>query len=120
MKLRIKRVYDAPSPDDGKRIFVDRLWARGLTKEKAQIDAWEKELAPSTELRKWYGHDAEKFEEFRARYFAELNANSDAVAFAREIAGYNGVVTLLYGAKNGKLSNAAALKEWLEEKDNEN
>lgn len=116
MKLQIKRIYDAPSPGDGRRIFVDRLWARGLTKEKAQLDAWDKELAPSTELRKWYGHDPEKFEEFRDRYRAELEANQDVLDFAEKIAEYDGTVTLLYGAKDGEHSNAAVLKEWLEEK----
>lgn len=116
MKVQIKRIYEAPAADDGNRIFVDRLWARGLKKEKAGLDAWEKELAPSTELRKWYGHDPEKFEEFQNRYRAELDANPDAAAFAEKIAGSDGTVTLLYGAKNGKTSNAAVLKEWLEEK----
>lgn len=116
MKLQIKRIYDAPSTDDGKRIFVDRLWARGLTKEKAQLDAWEKELAPSTELRKWYSHDPKKFEEFQKRYRAELDANPAAIEFAEKLSEYDGTVTLLYGAKNGEFSNAAVLKEWLEEK----
>ena len=116
MKLQIKRIYEAPSPEDGKRIFVDRLWARGLTKDKAQLDEWEKELAPSTELRKWYGHDPEKFEEFGKHYRAELDANPDAATFAEKIAEYDGTVTLLYGAKNGETSNAAVVKEWLADK----
>ena len=116
MKLQIKRIYEAPSEDDGKRIFIDRLWARGLTKEKARLDAWEKELAPSTELRKWYGHDPEKFNEFRNRYRVELDANPEAAAFAEKIVGCDVRVTLLYGAKDGEHSNAAVLKEWLEER----
>lgn len=115
MMLHMKRIYDAPSPDDGKRIFVDRLWARGLSKEKAQLDAWEKELAPSAGLRKWYGHDPGKFEEFRTRYRAELDANPAAAAFAGEIAGDDGTATLLFGAKDADHSNAAVLKDWLEE-----
>jgi uncharacterized protein YeaO (DUF488 family) len=71
MMIRIKRAYESPTKDDGRRILVDRLWPRGISKEKAKIDLWPKELAPSTELRRWYGHDPEKWEEFKFRYFAE-------------------------------------------------
>lgn len=115
MEIQIRRIYDIPSPSDGKRIFVDRLWARGLTKEKAGLDAWERDIAPSTELRKWYGHDPDRFPEFRDRYRAELDANGKAADFAEKIRKENGRITLLYGAKDGAHSNAAVLKEWLEE-----
>lgn len=114
MNLQIKRIYDTPSASDGKRIFVDRLWARGLKKEKAQLDSWEKDLAPSADLRKWYGHDPEKFSEFRNRYFEELDANPAALSFSKKLSDYDGTVTLLFGAKDVEHSNAAVLKEWLE------
>jgi uncharacterized protein YeaO (DUF488 family) len=117
MKLQIKRIYEEPSADDGKRIFVDRLWARGLTKEKAKLDSWEKDLAPSKELRKWYGHIPERFEEFRKRYREELDNNPKAASFAEELSQQEGTVTLLFGAKDAEHSNAAVLKEWLEEKE---
>lgn len=113
MKIQIRRIYEAPREDDGLRIFVDRLWARGLKKEDARIDAWEKDLAPSSELRKWYGHDPERYEEFRDRYIAELDANPKAAEFAGKMAASEGTVTLLFGAKDAKHSNAAVLKEWL-------
>ena len=99
-----------------KRIFVDRLWARGLTKEKAALDAWEKELAPSAELRKWYGHDSALFEQFSQQYREELDANPAAAEFAKKLAHYDGTVTLLYGAKDAEHCNAVVLKTWLEER----
>ncbi len=116
MILQLKRIYDTPSPEDGKRIFVDRLWARGLTKEKAALDAWEKELAPSAELRKWYGHDPALFEQFSQQYREELDANPAAAEFAKKLAHYDGTVTLLYGAKDAEHCNAVVLKTWLEER----
>ena len=78
-RIRIKRVYDEPGKEDGRRILVDRLWPRGLTKEKAKIDYWAKDIAPSNDLRKWYGHDPAKWNEFRKRYFAELKQNAESV-----------------------------------------
>ena len=114
MDLRVRRIYESPDESDGRRIFVDRLWARGLSKEKSKLDLWIKEIAPTTELRKWYGHDPEKFEEFRRRYFEELDANPKAEEFANRLAGTEGTVTLLCGAKDVSHSNAAVLKEWLE------
>lgn len=116
MKIKIKRIYDAPSSEDGRRIFVDRLWARGVTKEKAKLDDWKKEIAPSTELRKWYGHDPMRFHEFRNRYRTELDSNPKAAAFADEIGNTDDTVTLLYGTKDGEHSNAAVLKEWISDK----
>jgi uncharacterized protein YeaO (DUF488 family) len=112
MKIHIKRVYDAPKRTDGKRILVDRLWPRGLSKEKAKIDHWSKEAAPSTELRHWYKHDPEKWAEFKSRYFAELRANPKAV---EELLSYvrKGVVTFLYSSKEERINNAVALKEYI-------
>lgn len=113
MNIQIKRIYEETSDSDGQRIFVDRLWARGLTKEKAKLDAWEKTLAPSSELRKWYAHDLAKYEEFKVRYCRELDANPEAAAFAEKIADTRDTVTLLYGAKDGEHSNAAVLRDWV-------
>ena len=115
MKLRTKRVYDPPAAADGRRILVDRLWARGLSKSKAKIDFWAKAIAPSTALRKWYGHDPDKWQEFRRRYFAELNRNPEGVAELRAHLG-KGTVTLLFSSKETRLNNAGALREYLEGK----
>lgn len=112
MKLHLKRAYDAPERSDGKRILVDRLWPRGLSKEKASVDLWLKEIAPSTELRRWYGHKPERWEEFRRRYFSELDKLPEVVAQLRaELR--KGPVTLVYGAKDAEHSNAQALLEYL-------
>jgi uncharacterized protein YeaO (DUF488 family) len=113
MNIRIKRVYDEPSAGDGARILVDRLWPRGLTKDRARVDFWAKEAAPSDALRKWYGHDPDKWQEFRRRYFAELDASPEALAGLRARLG-GGAVTFVYGARESRLNNAAALKEYLE------
>ena len=113
MKIQVKRVYQAVGPGDGKRILVDRLWPRGLSKAKAEVNVWIKEIAPSTELRRWYGHDAEKWPEFKNRYHAELDENAGAVGeliFHIE----KDDVTLLFGSREERLNNAFALKEYLE------
>lgn len=110
--MKIKRVYEKPSRDDGKRILVDRLWPRGLTKEKASIDLWLKEIAPSTELRKWFGHDPAKWKGFQKRYRQELKSNKEQVAVLKEQA-KKGIVTLVYGAKDEEHNEALVLKEWL-------
>lgn len=113
MNIHIKRVYEAPAADDGQRILVDRLWPRGLTKQQAQIDAWPKEIAPSNELRRWYGHDPEKWDMFRTRYFAELQHRQEQVnALLAQLR--NGPVTFLFSSKELRLNNAVALKEYLE------
>ena len=112
MKLKIKRVYDAPDPADGVRILVDRLWPRGLTKEKAKVDLWLKEIAPSTALRKWFGHDPEKWTEFKKRYLAELNENAASVYQLKEQI-KKGPVTLVYGAKDEEHNEAFFLKDYL-------
>ncbi len=113
--IRIKRVYEEPEDADGRRILVDRLWARGLSKENARVDLWVKEIAPSTELRHWYGHVPAKWNGFKIRYFAELESNPGQVEniLAKAEAG---VVTFLYSAKEERLNNAVALKEYIESK----
>lgn len=113
MPIAVKRVYDPPSPDDGLRVLVDRLWPRGLSKASARVDLWAKELAPSHELRRWYAHDAKKWPEFKRRYFAELKARSQAVDSLRRETGRR-KVTLLFGSKEPRLNNAFALKQVLE------
>jgi uncharacterized protein YeaO (DUF488 family) len=114
LMLRTKRIYDEPSEDDGLRVLVDRLWPRGLSKEKATIDRWEKDIAPTNELRKWFGHDPEKWEEFLQRYRAELEGKEEVLARLRQEAG-EGTVTLLYAAKDEEQNNAVALKRYIEE-----
>jgi uncharacterized protein YeaO (DUF488 family) len=109
--LAIKRVYNDAAPDDGFRILVDRLWPRGMTKERAQVDLWLKEVAPSTELRKWFGHEDEKYDEFRLRYEQELDANPALVELRQAITEHERV-TLLYGAKNPH-NQAEVLAEYL-------
>ena len=114
MKIRTKRIYEAPpTASDGRRILIDRLWPRGISKERAQIDFWARSVAPSHDLRRWYRHDPAKWDEFRRRYFAELDANPEGVEELRGRLG-KGTVTLLFGSKETRLNNAAALKEYLE------
>lgn len=115
MPVRIKRVYENAEAGDGLRVLVDRLWPRGLSKEKAGIDRWLREISPSTELRKWYGHDPSRWEEFKARYFAELDRHGEAIAELVDQA-RAGIVTLLYGSRERRLNNAVALKEYLEKR----
>jgi uncharacterized protein YeaO (DUF488 family) len=109
----VKRVYDKPAKEDGMRILVDRLWPRGLTKQKAAIDFWMKEIAPSTELRKWFGHDPDKWSEFRKKYLKELKANKDPVLVLKEHL-KKGPVTLVYGARDQEHNEALVLKELLD------
>ncbi len=113
MPIRLKRVYDPPLPSDGRRILVDRLWPRGLTKEDAALDRWDRDIAPSNELRKELGHDHSRWDELRARYFAELDANPEPV---KRLAGEakKGTVTLLFAARDTERNNAVALREYLE------
>lgn len=112
MELRVKRVYASPSPEDGARILVDRLWPRGLSREKARVDLWLKELAPSTELRKWFNHDPAKWDEFRQRYQQELRQQPAALAQLVELADTR-PVTLLFGAKEERFNDAVALKAFI-------
>jgi len=115
LMLRIKRIYEEPSTDDGTRVLVDRLWPRGVSKEEAKIDRWEKDLAPTGELRKWFGHDPAKWEEFLRRYRAELVGKEELLTQLRQEA-TDGTVTLLYAAKDEEHNNAVALKRYIEEK----
>ena len=109
-RVHVARVYDPPGPDDGTRVLVDRLWPRGLKKADAAVDHWCRDVAPSTELRKWYGHDPAKFDEFAARYRAELDAPEQAAALTalRRLA-RNGPVTLVTATKQVEISQAAVL-----------
>lgn len=111
--FRVSRIYNPPSPDDGERILVDRLWPRGISKSQAALDGWMKDLAPSTELRRWFAHDPEKWQEFRARYWAELAKLPQLVDALRE-KGQQGTVTLLYAARDEEHNEAVALREYLE------
>lgn len=112
MNPKIKRVYETPAPEDGTRILVDRLWPRGLTKEKARIDLWLKEVAPSNELRKWFSHDPAKWPEFKSRYRAELKHNAHQFELLKqELA--KGPATLLYGAKDQQYNQAQVLLQLL-------
>ena len=113
MCILTKRVYDPPAEEDGTRILIDRLWPRGLSKEKASVDYWAKDVAPSHELRRWFGHDSEKWDAFKRRYIEELEANAEGMTALRERIG-SGTVTILYGAKETRWNNAVALKEYLE------
>ena len=115
MPFSIKRVYDPPAPDDGHRILVDRLWPRGFTKARAKVDEWLKEIAPSTELRRWFHADTSRWSEFRSRYRHELSENADAVAHVRALA-RTGRVTLLYGARDPEHNHAVVLMEYLKRK----
>ena len=108
--VKIKRVYERVSPDDGKRILVDRLWPRGLTKEEAHIDEWFKEIAPSDELRRWFSHDPSKWQEFKDRYKRELQGKREEIERIRKEAD-KGTVTLLFSAKDTEYNNAVVLKE---------
>jgi uncharacterized protein YeaO (DUF488 family) len=111
--VKLKRVYDEPAAADGTRILVDRLWPRGLTKEKARVDLWLKEVAPSNELRKWFAHDPARWAEFKRRYRAELKANAGQVAQLKS-ATAKGTATLLFGAKDEEHNEAIVLKELLD------
>ena len=113
MAISVKRVYEPPASDDGLRVLVDRLWPRGLSKAAARVDVWARDLSPSDALRKWYGHDAAKWADFKRRYRAELAANAESL---KELATRTrrGKVTLLFGSREPRLNNAYALKQILQ------
>ena len=111
--IRIKRIYEKPEPSDGYRVLVDRLWPRGISKDRAAVDCWLKEIAPSNGLRKWYRHDPEKWNEFCEKYKTELEAMQDTVSQLKKIIRSNKIVTFLYSSKEDRLNNAYALKEIL-------
>ena len=115
MNIQVKRVYDPPSADDGLRVLVDRLWPRGLSKASLKLDEWMKEIAPSNELRQWFGHDESKWEEFQKRYFKELDNHSDLIEQLLQKS-HTGKLTLLFAAKDEEHNNAVALKKYLEKK----
>lgn len=112
MEIKIKRVYESPLPGDGVRVLIDRLWPRGLTKIQANVDHWFKELAPSTELRKWYDHNPLKFEKFREKYLSELSASDGLESFMAFLKPFK-IITLLFASKDSELSNAYVLREAL-------
>lgn len=114
-ELRIKRIYLSPEKDDGYRLLIDRLWPRGISKVKASLDEWDKTVAPSIVLRKWFGHEDEKFAEFERKYCFELDNNPDAAQFAQHVKNLLNAsnVTLLYGAKNETCNQAVVLKAWI-------
>ena len=111
--LKLKRVYEEPSPADGLRVLVDRLWPRGLTKERTAVDLWLKDVAPSTELRKWFGHDPAKWKDFQARYRQELREKKDALKML-EAKCREQTVTLVYGARDEEHNEAMVLKKILD------
>jgi uncharacterized protein YeaO (DUF488 family) len=113
--FQMKRVYEKPSRTDGLRILVDRLWPRGLTKEKAAVKLWLKDVAPSSELRKWFGHDPAKWKQFQTRYRKELRQKKDAINMLRQ-KNKDRTVTLLYGARDEEHNEAIVLKKVLEER----
>jgi len=111
--ISIKRIYEEPAPGDGYRILVDRLWPRGISKERAELDEWDKDIAPSTELRKWFNHQPERFDEFKKSYKEELKEKTEELDRIRAIA-QNRKVTLLYGAHDSEMNQAIVLQEVLE------
>lgn len=113
MPIRLKRVYDPTEPSDGVRILVDRLWPRGLSRDKAHLDHWMRDVAPSTALRQWFGHDPSRWAAFRRLYFAELDAASEAVQTLRQVIGRRRA-TLLYAAKDLAHNHAIVLRDYLD------
>ena len=111
-RVRLKRAYEAPADDDGTRVLIDRLWPRGVRKQDAALDLWLKELGPSTELRKWFGHDPARWDEFRTRYAAELAQKPELMAQLREFA-HQGVLTLVYSAHDQQHNDAVVLRSLL-------
>jgi uncharacterized protein YeaO (DUF488 family) len=113
MAIKLKRAYERPEADDGFRVLVDRLWPRGVSKNSAHLDLWLKEIAPSTPLRKWFGHDPKKWKEFRTRYLQELKEHAEEIDELLKHARQE-TVTLVYGAKDEEHNDAVVLKEYLE------
>ncbi|ACB96817.1 DUF488 domain-containing protein [Beijerinckia indica] len=115
-ELQIKRVYEPADDDDGARVLIDRVWPRGVTKQAAALSLWLKEIAPSAALRKWFGHDPTRFQEFQRRYRAELDHNEIAVSHVRDLL-KKGRVTLLYGAHDMTHNNAIVLRDYIGEQE---
>ncbi len=116
LMVKTKRVYDGPSPQDGYRVLVDAVWPRGLTKQKAKVDVWLKDLGVSSDLRKWFAHDPRKWLQFKQRFYAELESKQETMARLSEIIDDHRTVTLLYGSRERTLNNAAALQEYIASK----
>ena len=117
--LNIKRIYDNPADDDGYRILVDRIWPRGVSKERAKLDRWAKtEVTPTTDLRKWFAHDPAKFDEFKARYIEQLNSRPEAAQFADDVRNllHDANITLLYAARDPHINHVVILRDWLLER----
>jgi uncharacterized protein YeaO (DUF488 family) len=114
LDVRLRRVYEPAAEDDGYRVLVDRLWPRGVSRERARLDEWARDLAPSAELRRWFGHEPSRFEEFRRRYRAELVAHADELEMLRGRA-RGGRLTLVYGARDTEHNDAVVLAELLQE-----
>ncbi len=116
--IKMKRAYEAPAPSDGRRYLVDRLWPRGKKKDELQLTAWMRDIAPSNELRKWFGHVPERYPEFQARYRKELEGSAEARAAFEELlaAARAGDITLIYSAQDEERNQAVLLKAWLEER----
>lgn len=112
MQIWTRRAYEAPGAQDGTRILVDRVWPRGVSKQQAQLQDWYRDVAPSTALRQWFGHDAARWDGFKQRYFAELDANPDVVRRLQAVARC-GRLTLVFGTRDAKHNNAVALREYL-------
>lgn len=112
--IQLKRAYDEVEEDDGYRLLVDRLWPRGVSKEQLQLDDWLKDLSPSNELRKWIHKNPAKFEQFRVKYYAELDQKDELVKKLKDLAKENQKLTLIYASKNREQNNATVLKEYLE------
>ena len=114
--INIKRVYDPPNKDDGFRILIDRLWPRGMSKQKAKLDLWIKEVAPTNELRQWFSHEPDKWKEFKEKYRRELSEKQNLLNQIRKLEKDKGTITLIYSARDTEHSNAAVLRETLERK----
>jgi uncharacterized protein YeaO (DUF488 family) len=114
--IKIKRIYEPPEKEDGFRVLVDRLWPRGVSKDKARVDLWLKEIAPSDQLRKWFSHDPEKWGDFKKKYREELKTKEELLEEIKQIEKEKGIITLLYSAKDEKYNQAVALNEVLQEK----
>lgn len=116
MALRVKRVYDPPAPGDGYRVLVDRLWPRGVAEKDAHVNLWMRRVAPTDELREWFGHDPERWPEFRDRYRAELTGHEELLELLGDIEHHSKVLTLLFGAKDEEHNQAVVLAEVLTER----
>lgn len=112
--IKIKRIYEEQNKEDGFRILIDRIWPRGLSKDKAKIDLWLREIAPSNELRKWFSHDPKKWDDFKKRYRKELEDREELLHRIKQLEKDKGIITLLYSAKDERHNNAIALADILE------